>query len=101
MAHPYSLNEDDPEHLEEIVRGLKRYGLQGIESYYPKHTQLQTKQFLALAQRLSLAVTGGTDFHGEIRPDIELGVFPCGRVVPDSVLDDLRLRRELSGEQRS
>lgn len=92
MAHPYSLDEADPAQLEAIVRGLMSHGLRGIEVYYPRHTPEQTAEFSSLARKLDLAVTGGTDFHGEIKPDIELGVFPSGHTMPLSMLDDLRMR---------
>jgi 3',5'-nucleoside bisphosphate phosphatase len=95
IAHPYSLYEADPERLEDIMRELMRHGLQGIEVFCPKHTPEQTQQFLALAEKLDLAVSGGTDFHGEIKPDIALGRFPSEQTVPCSVLDRLRDRHRL------
>jgi len=96
MAHPYSLNEADPERLEEIVRQLMSHGLAGMEVYCPRLTPGQTAEFLALARKLDLAVTGGTDFHGRIKPDLELGVFPDGHTVPYWLLESLRERHAVS-----
>jgi hypothetical protein len=46
----------------------------GIEAYYPEHTPAQTQTYLQWAKRYGLAVTGGTDFHGAIKADIEMGL---------------------------
>jgi len=42
----------------------KDAGLDGIEAYYPAHTQTAIREFVALAARHGLFVTAGTDFHG-------------------------------------
>jgi hypothetical protein len=36
--------------------------------------------------------TGGSDFHGTIKPDAELGAGPGGAPIPDSVLAELKQR---------
>ena len=76
--------------FEEIVKGLAENGLQGIEVYYPKHTPDQTRIFLELAGRFNLAVTGGTDFHGSNKPEIELGIIPDRGPLPYSLLSGLK-----------
>lgn len=59
IAHPYisDLSEDD-------IRGIISDGIQGIEVYYPGHTPIFRESLLRIAREYSLAVTGGTDFHG-------------------------------------
>lgn len=64
LAHPYQIMLDG-ESLEELVKRLKSYGLDAIECHYPIHTQSQTTEYLTLAKRYGLCVTGGSDFHGE------------------------------------
>ena len=72
LAHPYQLGYSD-EHLEELVKTLKEYGLDAIECHYPKHTPEQTAFYLQLAKKYGLHISGGSDFHGEkIKPDVEL-----------------------------
>jgi len=93
LAHPYSLDEPDARELEQILRRLMLTGLKGIEVYYPQHTAEQTDLFLHLAKKLDLAVTGGTDFHGANRPDVEIGVFPGGKTLPCSILEELKKKR--------
>ncbi|MEW6347577.1 MAG: PHP domain-containing protein [Thermodesulfobacteriota bacterium] len=92
IAHPYSLETDDPDRLEQIVGTLAGYGVQGIEVFYPKHSRRQTATFLSLAERFGLVATGGTDFHGALTPAVELGVIRHGGPLPYSIIDALRER---------
>jgi 3',5'-nucleoside bisphosphate phosphatase len=97
LAHPHTLDEPNSSRLREIIRGFVSEGLEGIEVYYPKHTAEQTKMFLDLASEFDLAITGGTDFHGAGRPEVELGVFPGRGPLPYSILRDMKARlRRLS-----
>lgn len=64
LAHPYQIVLNG-ETLEELVKRLKGYGLDAIECYYPTHTQEQTAEYLAVAKKYDLRITGGSDFHGE------------------------------------
>lgn len=72
LAHPYQLRlEDGP--LEEKVKRLISWGLEGIECYYPKHTIQQQRFYLSLAEKYGLGVTAGSDFHGEkVKPDVNI-----------------------------
>lgn len=64
LAHPYQivLGGDS---MEELVKRLIGYGLDAIECYYPKHSPEQQAEYLRLAEKYGLHVTGGSDFHGE------------------------------------
>jgi len=73
LAHPVQLNLSDAD-LEKLLRELIQHGLGGIECYYSAHTPRQTELYLSLARTYGLAVTGGSDFHGEkIKPEVLLG----------------------------
>jgi len=93
IAHPYSLDSDEPASLERIVKDLVGMGIRGIEAYYPRHTPEQTRTYLTLAERLDLVATGGTDFHGSNKPLIKLGVIPGQSPLSYSILEDLRRRK--------
>ena len=71
LAHPHSLKNDD--NLSEILNKYIRYGLDGIECFHSSHSEAQTNLYLNLAQRLNLRISGGSDFHGEFKPQIKLG----------------------------
>lgn len=63
LAHPSLVERDHPSRLAGLVEHLVPLGLAGIEAYYSSHTPEQTASYLALAKRLGLLVTGGSDFH--------------------------------------
>jgi 3',5'-nucleoside bisphosphate phosphatase len=73
LAHPYLIDSKDDTRIEKAVITLKEMGLQGVEVYYPQHTPENTAFYAKLAHRYHLLVTGGTDFHGTINPEIEMG----------------------------
>ncbi len=92
MAHPGLIPMGDAA-LEARVESLAREaGLDGIEAYYSQHTPAQTARFRALAARLGLLVTGGSDFHGTPKPDVFLGVVFQGVPAPPELLDTMRAR---------
>jgi predicted metal-dependent phosphoesterase TrpH len=59
LAHPLTVS--DPEAM---VIELKAAGLVGIEAYYRDYSADDVKRLLGLAERYSLVVTGGSDYHG-------------------------------------
>ena len=59
--------------LRDLLKNLKSLGLAGIEVFYIEHTPEQEALYLKLAQELGLLVTGGSDFHGDNKPEVTLG----------------------------
>jgi len=96
LAHPYLLGLKNRD-LETLVSRYKDMGLDAIEALYTDHSPSQTREYLALAQRLDLAVTGGSDFHGSIKPEVRLGVGKGKLRVPASLLTALKERRASAG----
>ncbi len=48
---------------------------------------------MAIARKLDLAITGGSDFHGDAKPQIALGTgWRCNINIPKAVLDRMRAR---------
>ena len=80
LAHPYSLRND------EFIAQFIQYGLGGIEVYYPEHSQAMIKAYLALAQKYNLLLTGGSDFHGNAKPNVSLGQT----MIPYYLVEDLK-----------
>ena len=58
--------------LEERIRRLTGYGLQGVEAYYSGFTGKLTRELLGLAEAFGLYVTAGSDYHGKNKM-IEIG----------------------------
>jgi predicted metal-dependent phosphoesterase TrpH len=89
LAHPGTWLADSRQ-LEAGVAELKAGGLAGIEAYYTTHDAGQTIDYLRLAQRQGLLVSGGSDYHGrQTRPDTELGSGTGRLQVPDTLLAPL------------
>jgi len=93
LAHPFQLRCESDEKLESVVRELIDLGLAGIEVMHSDHTPDLVSKYTALVDRLGLLKTGGSDFHGGNKKDIELG-YARGQRVPREFLDGLweRLR---------
>jgi 3',5'-nucleoside bisphosphate phosphatase len=72
LAHPTWI-KDTGDGLTSCVIALKEAGLAGIEVHYSTHTKAQTAGYLELGKSLGLLITGGSDFHGITKPDIEVG----------------------------
>ena len=89
LAHPGLLDYKDDSQLDELVGELKEMGIQGVEVYYPEHTSDQMHLFAKLAQRHNLLMTGGTDFHGDIHPDIEMGSGKGNLCIPYELYEKL------------
>ncbi len=67
LAHPYSLNNDS------LIEEFVGYGLLGIEAYYPEHQPSFVKHYENIADKFNLIKTGGSDYHGSIKPRNPLG----------------------------
>jgi predicted metal-dependent phosphoesterase TrpH len=89
LAHP-TWAKVSGEGLNRLLTTLKTEGLGGIEVHYSTHTKRQTREYLDLAKRLDLLVTGGSDFHGITKPDIEVGTGRGDLKVPQRLLDPLK-----------
>ena len=59
LAHPGELGRDD------LIQPLVDAGLTAIEVFHSAHDDAARAHYGALARRLSLLVTGGSDYHGE------------------------------------
>lgn len=89
LAHPTWVKES-ADTLPSFVRSLKNDGLGGIEVHYSTHTKQQTARFLELTKQFGLLVTGGSDFHGLTKPDIEVGTGRGSLRVPEQLLTPLK-----------
>ncbi|WP_035042009.1 PHP domain-containing protein [Desulfovibrio sp. X2] len=96
LAHPGIYNLSIGE-IEPLVKRLKGHGLDGIEARYTEHAANKTREYLCLAERLDLVVSGGSDFHGSIKPGIRIGVGKGNLTVPHAVLDALKEHRARQG----
>jgi predicted metal-dependent phosphoesterase TrpH len=59
LAHPGLLKRDD------LIPGMVDAGLAAIEAFHSEHDPASTRHYLTLAQRHGIAVSGGSDYHGD------------------------------------
>jgi predicted metal-dependent phosphoesterase TrpH len=87
LAHPIRVNED----VSAIMPELCESGLNALEAYHSDHGVAETNLYLGLAEKYGLLVTGGSDFHGAVKPGVQLGTGCDGNLkVPRQVLERLR-----------
>jgi predicted metal-dependent phosphoesterase TrpH len=90
LAHPVriSLAPSTERHL---FFQMKHAGLMGLEVYHSEHSPTLQAHYRQLAEELDLLPTGGSDFHGTAKPDIDLGTGLNGNVrIPRQFLDRMR-----------
>jgi predicted metal-dependent phosphoesterase TrpH len=93
LAHPFTLNLD-PDDLARFTDDLIGAGLQGIEGYHGDWPDAEQEPLRALGRSKGLVVSGGSDYHGDMRPDRGLPGGKYGVRVPPDAIDELRARRD-------
>jgi predicted metal-dependent phosphoesterase TrpH len=90
LAHPVRVAKNNWGTLAKYVGELKGMGLQAIEVFHSDHSPENVSYYQSLAERFSLGVTGGSDFHGGNKPAISLGTGCRDNLnVPDELADKL------------
>lgn len=95
LAHPFQYHLDE-EGLASLIKALKQSGLLGIEAVYSTHTIAQENEIRKLARNFGLCISGGSDFHGANKPDIDLGTGKGNLKIPYELLERLRAARSVS-----
>ena len=72
LAHPFEYKFKDT--IEFINDLRKEKELDGIECFHPSANQKQRNILTNYAKRNNLYISGGSDYHGSSKPDIEIGV---------------------------
>lgn len=93
LAHPYQLGLSFEE-AERLMAELARAGLDGVEALYSRHSPEERSAYAEMASRLGLLVTGGSDYHGSYKPDIDIVRGLGDLSVPYELLEGLRRRAE-------
>lgn len=89
LAHPllYHLGYNQ---IEELLIYLKSLGLKGIEAYHSSNNCYESDKLRSMALKLDLAISGGSDYHGIIKPNIQMGKGRGGMRVPMRLLDNIK-----------
>ena len=89
LAHPKTLKLNSKE-FEQKLDELKSEGLKGLEVYSSCQNKEESLRFKKTADRLGLFVTGGSDFHGANRPQVQLGWMGDGASIPYDMIDRMK-----------
>ena len=89
LAHPVRVKGDVPAMMQELVDA----GMNAIEAYHSDHSPADTALYLDLARQYALHVTGGSDFHGAVKPSVRLGTGSGNLEIPADLMERLRATR--------
>lgn len=91
LAHP-PLYHMGNSRLDGLTASLKEAGLMGIEAFYSTYTNQDIRDMQRLAQKYDLLLSGGSDFHGENKPGLDLGCGYGKLFVPEELLTKMKVR---------
>ena len=80
LAHPCTISKN------ELIPRLIECGIMGLEVYYPGYAQPTVDYYLKMAKEYNLLVTGGSDYHGDVKPEVKLGCIK----IPYDLVESLR-----------
>ncbi|OOM80637.1 hypothetical protein CLPUN_13030 [Clostridium puniceum] len=85
LAHLYGYFADDHEEFLNSIVSLN--ALDGIECYHSLHTIDKTKYLLNYCNKHKLYASGGSDYHGKLKPNVKLGESITGEKIPYEILE--------------
>jgi 3',5'-nucleoside bisphosphate phosphatase len=92
LAHPYQLKLPSIEEVERLIVELAAMGLDGIEAIYSRHSPVERDIYARMAARHGLLVTGGSDYHGTYKPDIDMVIGKGDLEVPYALIEQVKAR---------
>ena len=92
LAHPLLYHMSDAT-LQKMVDEMKEAGLDGIEAIYCTYTPSEERQMKKFAQENHLLISGGSDFHGTTKPNLNLGTGYGKLYIPYEVLENIKAAR--------
>lgn len=91
LAHP--LKEINGDALRNMLPELIEAGLIGIETMHSSYSDEQTSIAKEIANEFSLLESGGSDFHGSIKPGVRLGVGKGNLDISDDIFEGFLERK--------
>ncbi len=100
IAHPLINYLDDLSHasiettMPGVMGSLRERGFHGIEAHYGSTNAATRALMVKLTRDAGMIPTGGSDYHGSYKPDVQLGFGRSGDLrVTDEILDELKAVR--------
>ncbi len=89
FAHPVLCHMEEGG-LHGFTKSLAEAGLTGLEAIYSKNRPGDEGRFRKLAEEFGLLISGGSDFHGDNKPEIHLGNGMGNLSIPYGVLGQIK-----------
>ena len=86
LAHPFEYRFDDT--LTFINELRKEKELDGIECFHPSANENQMKILVDYAKKNNMYISGGSDYHGSKKPDIEIGTGRGNLNIPKETIEN-------------
>lgn len=94
LAHPLLYHMSDTT-LQGLIDEMKSAGLDGMEAIYCTYTPSEERQMKELARQNGLLLSGGSDFHGKTKPNLNLGTGYGKLYIPYEILEKIKEHRIL------
>ena len=89
IPHIYEYRENSDRILKYI---LENYKIDGIECYYTTFTEEQHKYLLTLCKERGLLISGGSDYHGSFKPNVDMAVGFGNLSIPDEIIENWKVK---------
>ena len=89
LAHPHIIAESN------VIKDLLGMDFDGLEGYYNRIHHDQERYWIKLAQSRGWIITGGSDFHGDVKPEIPMG---CSWIGEETFMKLYHYSLEVNGD---
>ena len=89
IPHIYEYRDNSEKILDYI---LKNYEIDGIECFYTTFTKEQNENLLRICKERNLLISGGSDYHGDFKPDVEMAVGFGDLKIEEKIIDNWKTK---------
>lgn len=90
LSHPHTLGISRAEDMAALLDRLREAGLVGLEAVYSSYRRHEREGYAHLARRFGLIPSGGSDYHGDYKPGLQIGSGYGDLGVPEALMEELR-----------
>lgn len=85
LPHIFEYKDNSKKILDFI---LDNYSIDGIECYYTTFNKEQSDFLLNLCKKKNFLISGGSDYHGMAKPNVDLGIGFGNLAIPENILNN-------------
>ncbi len=86
LAHPFEYRFDNT--IDFIDELRKEKELNGIECFHPSANENEMLSLIEYAKKNNLYISGGSDYHGKKKPDVEIGTGKGNLNIPKEIIEE-------------